>query len=382
LILFSLPFALIGAGATVLLAMTYLEYLAVGRWEEVPATIVRTELKTHPGDKGGCTYEATAEYTYTHGVRNYTSKRVSLYHGSDNVGSFHQQVYRELKQHQTSGQPLRCYVNPSKPSEAILYRNLRGEMMGLYGLLAVAFGGVGFGLLGTNLYRYRKSRRRGFQATEFPDQPWLWREDWARGEIKTGDEGSMLALGILATVWNLVSLPALFFVFQQGYHWRSWPGLLALLGAFVGLLLLLVAGFAILSWCKYGESVFQMATVPGVIGGKLAGVVLTSARVRPEKGFRVILCCKHRFSTGTDKDENRRPYWLTLWKDEQTITHGLSEADFTKTAIPILFAIPYDAQPSDFCPSDNYISWHLTVTADVPGLDYGASFEVPVFKPA
>ena len=36
---------------------------------------------------------------------------------------------------------------------------------------------------------------------------------------------------------------------------------------------------------------FQMASVPGVIGGQLAGAIVTSAKIRPEDGFHVTLKC-------------------------------------------------------------------------------------------
>ena len=100
-------------------------------WKETPAKIVRAKLETHRGSKGGTTYEATAEYTYQYGSRQYTGNRVGIQGGSDNFGSFQQNVHRQLSEHQKSGRPFRCYVNPERPAEAILFRDLRWEMVGL-----------------------------------------------------------------------------------------------------------------------------------------------------------------------------------------------------------------------------------------------------------
>ncbi len=146
--LLALPFAAVSLGMLGLLLWTCYDYMAVQRWQETPATIVHAELKANSDSDGGTTYQATAEYRYRYRERNYTGTRVSLHSGSDNIGYFHKNVHRELKQYQQSGQPFRCYVNPDRPAEAILYRTLRWEMIGFYSLFVVAFGAVGFGLLG------------------------------------------------------------------------------------------------------------------------------------------------------------------------------------------------------------------------------------------
>ncbi|MEO7403995.1 MAG: hypothetical protein ABIU95_10035 [Burkholderiales bacterium] len=49
-------------------------------------------------------------------------------------------------------------------------------------------------------------------------------------------------------------------------------------------------------------------------------------------------------------------------------------------AIPVLFAIPYESMESSRANSTRNISWLLDIWAKVPGVDYSAQFEVPVFK--
>jgi hypothetical protein len=50
------------------------------------------------------------------------------------------------------------------------------------------------------------------------------------------------------------------------------------------------------------------------------------------------------------------------------------------TAIPVAFAIPADAVACDDRDSDNRVLWRLELSAGVPGVDYAASFDVPVFR--
>ena len=70
-----------------------------------------------------------------------------MYTGSDNVGNFQRAAYEELKRHRDQRKPFRCYVNPASPSEAVLYRQLRGEMLVFYTGFAAFFGLFGVGTL-------------------------------------------------------------------------------------------------------------------------------------------------------------------------------------------------------------------------------------------
>jgi len=379
LILFALPFAAVGVVMTVMVVWDWLEYAAMQRWQEVPARIDRAELEEHHGD-GGTTYQATAEYTYVFQDRTFTGNRVSLHGGSDNIGSFHKRVHKELKQYQTSGKPFRCYVDSRAPANSVLYRDLRWEMIGFKSLFAVIFGAFGFGMLYGGLYGRGKIRDEKARTAAHPDEPWLWKGDWASGEIRSSSKTMLAVVWGFAIFWNLISLPIALMVLIETKEPWSWPKLLVLVFPAVGMLLLAVALFLLLRWRKYGESVFQMASVPGVVGGKLAGVIRTSARIRPEDGFRVTLSCIRKYTTGSGNSRNTREE--VLWQDQQVIARPLAEPDFTQTAIPVVMAIPYEALPSDDSDSDDQILWRLEAAASVPGVDYKALFDVPVFKTA
>ena len=99
--------------------------------------------------------------------------------------------------------------------------------------------------------------------------------------------------------WNLVSAPVWFIlpgeIFRKGNLWA----LLFMLFPIIGLFLAGGTIFCVLRWLKFGQSEFQMADVPGRIGGQLAGVVRTSAKVRPDDGFHVALRCVRQIITGS-----------------------------------------------------------------------------------
>ena len=378
LIFFALPFAAIGVGAAIWMGWTVIAHLKMRNWEEVPAKIVRADLKVKQGKSS--TYEATAEYVYRYGKEKYTGRRVSLYGGTDNVGSFQQDIYRQLSEYQKSGRPFRCYVDPLRPADAILYRDLRWEMIGFQSIFAIAFGGAGLALLAGCLRGYGKAMAEATLAAARPAEPWLHKQDWADGKVVSSNRTGMISALAFAALWNLVSAPLWFLlpgeIVGKGNRWA----LLGLIFPVVGLGLFAGAICSVLRWRKFGQSVFQMASVPGVIGGQLAGVVRTSAKVLPEDGFQLTLSCIQKLTSGSGDSRSTRQN--VLWEDDQVVGRDLMQQDPDHTAIPVLFAIPYECRPTDESLADNQTIWRLKVRAKVPGVEYHAVFDVPVFRTA
>ena len=378
LILFSLPFAAVGVWSGVSLSSNLVTYWKVQSWVQPPPKIAPTQLKTHD-DSESTTYEVAAQYTYQYQGRQYTDSRVDIFGGSDNVGSFHQDAHQKLSEHKRSGRPLPCFVNPSNPSEAILFRTLRWEMVVFHLPFALIFGGAGFGMLAFGIYSNRKLKRNQALAALHPNEPWLCKTDWADGKIKNAAKAATMGLLVFAVFWNILSCPIAWLMIQEevvgkGHHWA----LLVLIFPAVGLILLLAAAVSVVRCRKYGRSVFEMAAMPGVIGGQLAGVVRVSRKVRPEDGFRLTLNCVRR--TTTHSGDSDRTSETILWQDEQILALELMQNDPEQTAIPVLFQIPYECHATDEADANSQTFWRLEIAAKTPGLDYAATFEVPVFK--
>jgi len=378
LILFALPFTAVGVGAGVWLFSGILEHWKMRSWEERPATIVRAELETHRGRKGGATYRATAEYTYHYQGRQYTGNRVSINGGRDNVGSFHQDVHRQLSEHQKSSSPFRCYVNSERPAEAILFRDLRWSMVGFQMIFATVFGAAGFGMLTFSVLGYRKTKGDSALVALHPDEPWLCKKDWADGKISSSAKTAAIVLLVCTFFWNLISVPALLVFRYEAFAKGNRLVFLILVFPVIGAILVLCTIVSMLRWRKYGQSVFEMASMPGVIGGQLAGVIRTSAKVQPEDGFRLTLNCVQRVTTQRGKNSSTSE--SVLWQDEQLIARDFLQNDPARSAIPVLFRIPYDCRPTDKTNANDQTIWRLEVSAKTSGLDYSTTFDVPVFK--
>jgi len=215
-----------------------------------------------------------------------------------------------------------------------------------------------------------------------PDSPWLQKPGWASGRIVYSTKKKMVYLAAAAVYWNVVTLP-LWFVLP-GHSEKDAEAFLGVLKGWallvVGVGLAMWAVVAVLRWRKFGESILRMDSVPGVIGGQLKGVILTSAKIHPKIGFLLTLLCVRSVTTGSGKHSHTVK--TTLWQKTQ-MAYELLDDVAEMSAIPVMFEIPGDCRPTDEVYACNETRWQLKVVGKErggAGFDYKAEFEVPVFK--
>jgi hypothetical protein len=250
---------------------------------------------------------------------------------------------------------------------------------GFFALFALTFGGVGFGGIAAGLAGRRKLAEIEALEGLNPGKPWLWRSDWAAGRVDDSSRATMWTAWVFAALWNLISIPSGILGVQAALRENKPAGFIALIFPIVGAGLIVWATRATLRYRRFGISRLELTTKPGVVGHSLAGAVRTTITLRPAQGFQVCLRCIRRVTSGTG--DNRSTSESTLWQEEARVQGQVSrDATGMGTTIPIAFAIPADAIPCDSSNSANRVLWRLEVSADVPGVDYAASFEVPVFR--
>ncbi len=138
-------------------------------------------------------------------------------------------------------------------------------------IFGLVFSGIGFGLIFAAFYGSQATKREQRKQAERPAEPWLWREDWAQGSIPSKTRSTMIGAWVFAVLWNLVSAPLLFFIPQQAA--KKPVAYLGLLFPVVGVFLLIRAIRQTLAYREFGKTVLEMASIPGVIGGELKGVI-------------------------------------------------------------------------------------------------------------
>jgi hypothetical protein len=241
---------------------------------------------------------------------------------------------------------------------------------------AVAFCGAGFGLMAAGIWgKGRVEKEEALQARH-PAQPWLWREEWASRRIPERSRSSAVTLWILALIWNAVSTPLLFVVPQELRDGNR-LAVIGFLFPLAGIFLIVAAFGATARAIRFHQSALLLDEVPVPVGGVLRGrVEIPMAGDAFLRASSVVahLTCLNRTSDSDSTTESVK------WQEEDEIGRHEIQRSERGVAIPIEIELPEDAAASSERPSSDMIVWRLTVDADLPGIDYNGSFDVPVFR--
>lgn len=205
--------------------------------------------------------------------------------------------------------------------------------------------------------------------TAHPDQPWLWRADWAAGEIHSSPKAKAIFFVLLAILWNFCTFSALASVSTNVDPDRAKITAWLMLFPLIGIGLLFTAMRALFRWRVFGESIFQLKLVPGTIGGALEGVIRCSHPLPPMRPVKLHLTCINRVRGGDSKMTD-----LPIWSDQ------LEVATDVAGAIPVAIYIPPGCRPTATEPLDNLVTWSLIASSPANLVSYRAVFEVPIFE--
>ncbi len=248
-------------------------------------------------------------------------------------------------------------------------RPVDGALLGAFGTV---FGGVGVAVLVLGRGHARRIAERAELQAAHPEEPWRWRSDWASGRIQDEARGQTRVIWAFAGFWNLVAIPGGAMAVYGAMTSGDLLPLLGLVFPAVGLLLLWAALRASIRHRKYGTTELTLDAVPVPVGGTLdAAVRLPPGLTGLELETR--LTCLSRVTTGSGKNRSTREE--VRWEDRGRIALSGRGGD----EVRIRFPIPADAPGWDQEATPAVI-WRLHLSADVPGVDYHASFEVPVVR--
>jgi hypothetical protein len=239
-------------------------------------------------------------------------------------------------------------------------------------IVTLVFGGA----LAASIAGRRSKARFDNLKSLHPDEPWRWEPDrWKDGRLRDSARIPLaVTMVVCAAFWNVMAVGVGFTTFERG-AWSEKPNVAVVSTLFllVGLGLIAAAVYFVSAARKFSASTLQMDSVPGVLGGMLSGTVLVPPGVPEGADATITLDCTS-FTRGAGRNSNSS---RCLWKDE---IHGRVSG----RSLPVEFSIPFDLDPTD--PQEDAgsttIHWHLRAEAALPGVDYNARFQVPVFRTA
>lgn len=205
--------------------------------------------------------------------------------------------------------------------------------------------------------------------------PWLQRADWAKREIAAKEISPPFVFFIAAVILVFIAL----WQFKRFHTSDRDPLVMKLFSAlFFGIPFVMAAVMAALGvravarHKKFGKSLFKLRSATGVIGGKLEGNIHGESQIELPGDFKVQLACYQQTGGGDNAKVKK------LWDASQPVRVPGGTGIFV---IPISIAIPATCEESSDADPSNLIFWRLEATAKVPGVNFLARFEVPVFKP-
>ena len=210
-------------------------------------------------------------------------------------------------------------------------------------------------------------------------KPWTSRRDWRPDRMTTEvAEVNRFQVG-MALFW---SLPSWLIVLGE------WSG-----GVSGGdVMLLIVPGMTNVGLylalkerirdVRFGQTGLRLETKPAVMGRRVAAVFQTGFRPETFKAerFTVRLSCYHRYIThreDSDGDRERVVVRDVKWSDDKDVRPRVGRDGLLE--IPVSFQIPTGYPEATPRQKDDRIGWEVKASADVPGVDYEAAFEVPVY---
>ena len=203
------------------------------------------------------------------------------------------------------------------------------------------------------------------------DSPWLGKKKWASATIK---DSFILSGGLIwgfALFWNLISAPALL-AFSDELGKGNQLIWFVLLFPLVGLFLIGAAIHKTLDWRRFGQMTVTLKPYPGAIGGDVAGTIHLATPLPAGTPIKVSLDCIHHYRHGKNSSQN------IVWQHNELFEPLQSSRS---TSVQFLFEVPTNLPASS--PSDNnYHTWTLSVSAELPGVDLVRQVELPVFPTA
>lgn len=373
LALFGLPFAAVGLLMFGLIGTQLYQWGQMQSWTPTEASILELDLEENQSSEGGKTFKVTANYSYQVGNITYYSDKVYLGFGADNIGSFHEDKYRELSQKRAKGEKATCHFNPDNPEDAILFPELRTGMLLLLLAFGVVFGGAGFLML---FFSYGgKSSSASSPVVAAEEDVFKTSQFSSRSTVVKSKTSATVWVALGVTLFTaLFSIPVCFLVYEEVSQNQEYGFLLMLLFPVTTVISL---RWFLITWARHRRfkgTELLLRRAPVRIGERLSGTIRIPTDIGQATVKLTLLCSKREVSQSAGKTVYSYQDMLKFEASAFSSPSGMNTS-----SVEVSFEIPKDAHPSldAGLSSDGYF-WRLTASAEIPGADFWAEFELNV----
>jgi HEAT repeats len=244
--------------------------------------------------------------------------------------------------------------------------------------IALLISAIGFGLIFMAWFGFDRQKQQAAREEANPKAPWLWRADWAVRRSESLKKNLQITIWVVCILCNMVLIPLAISIVLQPAEQRNTASFIALSFCLLGLIPLAYAVRASLRHRRFGNTWFELDSLPFSPGDRVSGRVHLKLDGNPEHGIDLRLTCVRKITSGSG--DNRSTVKKVLWQTGETVPLSLIGMDPFGRTIPVNFPIPADASVTRHEDPAHEILWLLHAKAALPGVDYSDEFEVPVFS--
>ncbi len=377
LILFGLPFAIVGLILLFIGLGQLRTYYDSAKWVKTPAQFQQVEVKSRRGSKGGTFYYLDVSYSYEIQGKTYQSKELFFDDYSNQAPEPVEEYARRIKSRLESDHHFPVLVNPKNHEQAVVFRELLPEML-ILPLMSGLFGSVGLVITLFGFFSYFSTKRRNEILAADPQRPWKAEQQWKGFTVMSDGPGRLLVMWGVALFMNL-------FISVFVIALATDPTAPLFAKMIIGLFVLIAIGllchaiYLTFQHFKYGNTSLQLSQMPLVVGQNFSAVILVGRHLEMPKGCTVTFKCKRALTTGSGKHSHTTT--TELHTETQTVTQDLFRPEKGRSAIPVTFTVPPHLPPRD-AESNPKFTWVLEVAAETPGIDFATEFDLPVYRVA
>ncbi len=144
---------------------------------------------------------------------------------------------------------------------------------GVGALVSTIFIVIGGGIVYAAIYGTRKLEEQAAVEQSNPESPWLWRKDWAGRRAESKGRNSAIGLWIAATLVNAITLTVAAVVVPKLWQTSDPKIFLPLVFCIAGIILAVVALRASIRRKRFGQTYFELASLPFCPGESLKGTI-------------------------------------------------------------------------------------------------------------